>query len=103
MLPVVLLPMNATALLVLGLLDPAELAPANRAVGERAVFHPVDVRLPPLEAGGLARVQLARPDALVDAVFLAVLAPVDDLLVALGQRGRNGGQAQRGRGGRERQ
>ena len=99
--PVVLLAIDAPALLVLGLLDPAELAPADRAIGEGAVF--VDVRLPPLEAGGLAPVQLARPDALVDAVFLAVLAPVDDLLVALGQRGRNGGQAQRGRSGRERQ
>src|SRR5262245_39943253 len=102
-LAVVLLVVDAAALDVLGTLDALELAPADCAVSEGAVFHPVPVILAALEASGLAPRQFARLDALVDALLLAVLAAVDDLLVGIGECGGGGAEAQRGGGSGQRQ
>src|SRR5262245_62639738 len=102
-LAVVLLVVDAAALDVLCALDALELAPADRAVGEGSVLHPVHVILAALEASGLAPSQRTRLDALVDALLLAILAAVNDLLVGIGECGGGGAEAQRGGGSGQRQ
>src|SRR6266581_7084976 len=71
---VVLFALDATALLVLRLLDSSLLVRPHAAVGPCARFRAVDTRLTALELRGLAVGELPRLDALLDALLLVHVA-----------------------------
>src|SRR2546423_1097433 len=71
---VMLLAVDLAALAVLGALDALLLARSDLAVGARSRLEPVIARLAPLELRRLAIGELARLDALLDALLLGDVA-----------------------------